>query len=66
MIRAGASPKTVQTVMGHSSAAFTLDVYGHIFEDDLDDLAENLEQNAYWPRTEKVRPLRPASSAENL
>jgi len=24
--------------MGHRSAAFTLTVYGHLFEDDLDDL----------------------------
>lgn len=43
MIRSGASPKTVQTVLGHASAAFTLTVYGHIFEADLDDLAERLE-----------------------
>jgi hypothetical protein len=42
MIRAGASPKTVQTV-GHASAAFTLTVYGHIFDADLDDLAARLE-----------------------
>lgn len=37
MIRAGASPKTVQTVLGHASAEFTLTVYGHIFDADLDD-----------------------------
>ncbi len=43
MIRSGASPKTVQTVLGHASAAFTLTVYRHIFEADLDDLAERLE-----------------------
>jgi integrase len=43
MIHAGASPKTVQTVLGHASAAFTLTVYGHIFDADLDDLAERLE-----------------------
>lgn len=33
MIAAGASPKTMQTVMGHASAAFTLTVYGHIVDD---------------------------------
>lgn len=43
MIRAGASPKTVQTVLGHASAAFTLTVYGHIFDADLDDLADQLD-----------------------
>lgn len=44
MIRAGAPAKTVQTVLGHASAAFTLTVYGHIFDADLDDLATRLEQ----------------------
>lgn len=44
MIRAGASAKTVQTVLGHASAAFTLTVYGHIFDADLDDLAARLEE----------------------
>ncbi len=36
MIQAGASPKAVQTILGHASAAFTLTVYGHIFDADLD------------------------------
>ena len=44
MIRTGASAKTVQTVLGHASAAFTLTVYGHIFDADLDDLATRLEE----------------------
>jgi integrase len=43
MIQSGATPKTVQTVLGHASAAFTLTVYGHIFDADLDDLAARLE-----------------------
>jgi Phage integrase family len=43
MIRAGASPKTVLTVLGHASAAFTLTLYGHIFDADLDDLTDRLE-----------------------
>jgi integrase len=43
LICAGASPKAVQTVLGHASAAFTLTVYGHVFEADLDDVAALLE-----------------------
>jgi integrase len=43
LISAGASPKAVQSLMGHSSAGFTLNVYGHIFESDLDALAEMLD-----------------------
>jgi len=46
MIAAGASPKAVQTVLGHGSAAFTLTVYGHLFDADLDDLAERLDVTA--------------------
>ncbi len=43
MIGAGWSPVAVQRVMGHASAAFTLTFYGHLFEDDLDELAARLE-----------------------
>jgi hypothetical protein len=46
MIQAGASPKMVQTVLGHRSAAFTLTVYGHLFDADLDDLAARLDSPA--------------------
>lgn len=43
LISAGASPKAVQTLLGHRSAAFTLNVYGHVFETDLDALGEMLD-----------------------
>ena len=29
-LRAGDDPKTVQSNLGHATAAFTLDVYGHM------------------------------------
>lgn len=44
LIAAGASPKAVQTVLGHRSAAFSLTVYGHLFDADLDALAEALDE----------------------
>lgn len=44
LIAAGASPKAVQTVLGHRSAAFSLTVYGHMFDADLDALAEALDE----------------------
>ncbi len=34
MIAGGATPKVVQTIMGHSSIQMTYNVYGHLFEDD--------------------------------
>lgn len=42
-ISAGANVKAVQRMLGHASAAMTLDVYGDLFEDDLDAVSMNLE-----------------------
>lgn len=50
MIAAGASPKALQQVLGHRSAAFSLTVYGHIFDADLDELAARLDSPAAPPR----------------
>jgi hypothetical protein len=36
MISSGANIKAVQRQLGHVSAAMTLDLYGHLYEDDLD------------------------------
>ena len=38
-IAAGANVKAVQNMLGHSSAAMTLDVYADLFDDDLDAVA---------------------------
>jgi integrase len=43
MIGAGWSAKAVQSTLGHASASFTLTVYGHLFESDMDELAAALE-----------------------
>jgi integrase len=42
-IRSGANVKLVQQMLGHASAAMTLDVYAGLFADDLDGLAEKLD-----------------------
>ncbi len=31
---AGADPKAVQRILGHASAAMTMDLYGHLIDDD--------------------------------
>lgn len=49
-ISAGANVKAVQRMLGHASAAMTLDVYGELFDDDLDDVADALDK----ARTESV------------
>lgn len=43
-IRAGDDVKTVQTALGHASAAFTLDVYGHVTERMMQDSATRMER----------------------
>jgi integrase len=43
MIRQGASVKAVQKELGHATASITLDTYGHLFPDELDALADRLE-----------------------
>jgi len=51
-ISASANPKVVQKLMGHKTATITLDRYGHLFPDDLDAVAEALDNAAaYWLRT---------------
>ena len=42
-IRFGANIKVVQTMMGHASATMTWDLYGHLYDDDLDNVAERLD-----------------------
>lgn len=45
-IQAGAHVKSLQRMLGHASAAMTLDVYGDLFESDLDDVAAALNEAA--------------------
>jgi integrase len=58
LIREGASIKAVQRHMGHATAAITLHVYGHLFPDELPDLAERLD--ALRART--APPARPSGA----
>ncbi|WP_259457131.1 site-specific integrase [Microbacterium sp. AG790] len=64
-ISSGANVKAVQRMLGHASAAMTLDTYADLFEDDLDAVAARL--NAQMPlvalparpQTGYVSPTRP-------
>jgi integrase len=42
-ISAGANVKAVQRMLGHAKASMTLDVYADLFDEDLDDVAANLD-----------------------
>jgi integrase len=41
-ISAGANVKVVQRMLGHATAAMTLDLYGHLLDDDLTGVADAL------------------------
>lgn len=43
---AGADPKVVQRILGHASAAMTMDLYGHLIDQNLWDAAERVGQLA--------------------
>jgi len=43
-IASGANVKAVQRMLGHASAAMTLDVYADLFDDDLDAVADRLDE----------------------
>ncbi|MGW5388287.1 tyrosine-type recombinase/integrase [Nocardia sp. NPDC003963] len=45
-ISAGANIKVVQRMLGHKTAMLTLDLYGHLFPDDLDVVAAGMEAGA--------------------
>lgn len=42
-VSSGANVKAVQRMLGHASAAMTLDVYAGLFEDGLDDVADRMD-----------------------
>ena len=70
-IKAGQNPKYLSRQMGHASVAFTLDVYGHLFDDDpqfyrnqarlLDDAlkvkeySEGVQEGSNWGSTQEKR-----------
>ncbi len=46
-VQAGVNPKTLQKAMGHSDIRLTMDIYGGIFEGDLDVLSKKLDAASY-------------------
>jgi integrase len=54
-VSAGANVKAVQRMLGHASAAMTLDVYAGLFGDDLDQVADRLDAAARAAAADQVR-----------
>lgn len=48
-IASGADVKIVQQMLGHKTATMTLDLYGHLFPDRLDEIADRMDQAVCAP-----------------
>jgi integrase len=54
-VAAGANVKVVQRMLGHASAAMTLDIYAGLFDGDLDTVADRLDEAATKRDADSVR-----------
>lgn len=65
-MQAGANVKAVQRMLGHASAAMTLDVYAGLFGDDLDAVADRLDEAAARARADSLRTDRAPTPLNGL
>ena len=61
-IASGANVKVVQTMLGHQSATMTLDLYGHLLNDQLDEVAGPMDA----ARAAEASARRPAATVAAL
>lgn len=67
-IASGAHVKAVQRMLGHKSASMTLDTYADLFDSDLDDIADKLDERVsgrtdvgkVWAKRGIKKPAKPA------
>ncbi len=64
-ISAGANVKAVQTMLGHKSAALTLDTYADLFPDDLEAVADALDVAVLALRESTADALRTDAQASS-
>jgi integrase len=57
LIAQGGTVKAVQAQMGHATASMTLDLYGHLFPDETERLAERLDQARTAALTDRMRTM---------
>ena len=58
LIAQGAHPKAIQAHLGHSSIQVTMDRYGHLFPDALEQLTDRLDATWNPARTDPARTER--------
>ena len=61
-IASGADVKVVQKMLGHASATMTLDTYGHLFEDRLDEVAAAMDAARGAERAKRIEAAAAASA----
>jgi integrase len=54
-VQSGANVKGIQRMLGHGSAAMTLDTYADLFDSDLDGVANKLDEAVSGLRADSVR-----------
>ena len=54
-IASGADVKVVQEMLGHASATMTLDLYGHLYADRLDEVADRMDAARTAARSDRAR-----------
>jgi hypothetical protein len=68
-ISACTPPKVVQRILGHASVVMTMDLYGHLYPDEMDTLAARLNEVAsesgVWPERGQIAGSEPEGSEED-
>ncbi|MCZ6739467.1 MAG: site-specific integrase [Actinobacteria bacterium] len=65
MIRANPNPELVKRQLGHSSIQVTFDLYGHLFPDEADRLADALDDVWYASHADQMR-TKPANRVTSI
>jgi hypothetical protein len=63
-VGSGANVKAVQQMLGHASAAMTFDVYAGLFADDLDAVADRLDEAARQGDADFLRTIGLSEASE--
>lgn len=64
-VHAGSNVKVVQRMLGHSSATITLDVYADLFDSELDDVAQRLDDLILTSNPATTRPQQEKERLKN-
>jgi hypothetical protein len=65
-IASGTDVKVVQQMLGHSSATMTLDTYGHLFDDRLDEVGDAMDRARTAARDRQTRLTRPSRAGAGV